>query len=110
MNPIQNSITTSTSGSTQKADLGVKRGGVGASKSSGAGAAGVQAGGDMVSISNSARLLNTASTMTTSGVSNQRINALKAAIASGQYTVDPQKIAKGLVQDSQALLKATTGG
>jgi len=38
--------------------------------------------------------------------SDTRIAALQAAIQSGQYVVDPQRIASGLLQDSQALLGA----
>lgn len=106
MNPIQNSITSPTSGSTRKVELGTKHGND-AAKSPGASAAGVSAGGDMVSISNSARLLNTASSAPVAGASDQRISELQAAVASGQYTVNTQKIAQGLLRDSQALQKAT---
>jgi negative regulator of flagellin synthesis FlgM len=106
MNPIQNSITSPTSGSARSVELNAKRSGDSAAKSAGASAVAGQVGGDMVSISNSARLLNAASATPAAGVSDQRISELKAAIASGQYAVDPQKIAQGLMRDSQALQKA----
>ncbi|NNM63074.1 MAG: flagellar biosynthesis anti-sigma factor FlgM [Burkholderiales bacterium] len=106
MNPIQNSITNPTSGSARKVELGTKHG-RGAAKSPGASTVGVPAGGDMVSISNSARLLNTASSAPVASVSVQRISELKAAVASGQYTANTQKIAQGLLRDSLALQKAT---
>ncbi len=107
MNPIQNSVTSPASGSIQKVETSTKRNAAGSAAPSAAGAVGAQAGGDMVSISNSARLLNTAATTTASGATDLKISALKSAIASGHYTVNPQKIAQGLLRDSQALQKAS---
>lgn len=52
-------------------------------------------------------MLQMASTQgATPPASDARIAALQAAIQSGQYAVDPQRIASGLLQDSQALLGA----
>ncbi|OIQ89686.1 anti-sigma-28 factor, FlgM [mine drainage metagenome] len=107
MNPIQNSVTNPASGSIQKVETSTKRNPAGAAAPVAAGAVGTQAGGDMVSISNSARLLNTSATTTTSGATDLKLSELKSAIASGHYTVDPQKIAQGLLRDSQALQKAS---
>lgn len=39
--------------------------------------------------------------------SDARIAGLQAAVQSGQYVADPQRIARGLLQDSQALLGAS---
>ena len=108
MNPIQNSVTGPTSGSVHKVETSTKRNAAGSAAQVGAGAAGAQAGGDMVSISNSARLLNAStSSVSSTNASNVKLAELKSVIASGQYTVNPQKIAQGLLRDSQALQKAS---
>ena len=65
------------------------------------------AGAEQVSISNAGQMLQMASTLgATPPASDARVAALQAAIQSGQYAVDPQRIASGLLQDSQALLHA----
>ena len=108
MNPIQNSVTSSASGSIQKVETSTRRNAAGSAAPSAGGAVGAQAGGDMVSISNSARLLHTSATTTAATETTAlKISQLKSAIASGHYTVDPQKIAQGLLRDSQALQKAS---
>lgn len=115
MNPIQNSPNNPVGGVPSRGDAGVGRnaavGGRATSTPSGGanptGAAG--AASDTVSISSSARQLNAAAAASVAGVPEARITELRASIASGQYQVDPQKIAKGLVRDSRALQGATTG-
>jgi negative regulator of flagellin synthesis FlgM len=53
-------------------------------------------------------MLQMASTQgATPPASDARIAALQSAIQSGQYTVDPQRIASGLLQDSQSLLSVS---
>ena len=53
-------------------------------------------------------MLNLASTQgATPAASDARISELQNAIRSGQYVVDPQRIAGGLLQDSQALIGAS---
>ncbi len=68
-------------------------------------------GGEQVSISATARLLQTASTQgMTPPASDARIAELRAAVENGTYAVDPQRIAKGLVQSTRELLGATNPG
>ena len=56
-------------------------------------------------------MLNLASTQgATPPASDARISELQNAIRSGQYVVDPQRIAGGLLQDSQALIGASKSG
>ncbi len=63
---------------------------------------------EQVSISGAGQMLNLASTQgATPPASDARISELQNAIRSGQYVVDPQRIAGGLLQDSQALIGAT---
>jgi len=105
MNPIQNSITNATSGSVRSVGTGAPRGGKvavpqGSSTSSSS---------DTVSISASARQLNAAAADSSAGASSAHVEALKSALAAGQYTVDPRKIAQGLVRDSRALQNASGG-
>jgi flagellar biosynthesis anti-sigma factor FlgM len=107
MNPIQSSIAGSTSGSVQRADPGSRRVSVGSGASAGTSAPDTPT--ETVSISSSARLLNTAAASSAAGASTAQITQLRSAIASGQYHVDPQAIAKGLVRDSRALQQASAG-
>ena len=63
---------------------------------------------EQVSISGAGQMLNLASTQgATPPASDARISELQNAIRSGQYVVNPQRIASGLLQDSQALIGAT---
>lgn len=63
---------------------------------------------EQVSISGAGQMLNLASTQgATPAASDARISELQNAIRSGQYVVDPQRIAGGLLQDSRALIGAT---
>lgn len=63
---------------------------------------------EQVSISGAGQMLNLASTQgATPPASDARISELQNAIRSGQYVVDPQRIAGGLLQDSQALIGAS---
>jgi negative regulator of flagellin synthesis FlgM len=66
---------------------------------------------EQVSISGAGQMLNLASTQgATPPASDARISELQNAIRSGQYVVDPQRIAGGLLQDSQALIGASKSG
>ena len=63
---------------------------------------------EQVSISGAGQMLNLASTQgATPPASDARISELQNAIRSGQYVVNPQRIAGGLLQDSQALIGAS---
>jgi negative regulator of flagellin synthesis FlgM len=64
------------------------------------------AAAEQVSISAAGQMLTTASAQN-AAASDARIAQLQAAIQSGSYTVDPQRIARGLLQDSQSLLAAS---
>lgn len=68
-------------------------------------------GSDQVSISAAGRLVQTASTQgLTPPASDSRIAELRAAVQSGQYKVDTQQIAQGLLQSTSGLLGATGSG
>ncbi|MDD4887330.1 MAG: flagellar biosynthesis anti-sigma factor FlgM [Thiomonas sp.] len=112
MIPIQNSAVSSASTASSGAAAASRR----SSAAAGAGGPGVAnasasvaASAEQVSISNAGQMLQMASTQgATPPASDARIAALQAAIQSGQYVVDPQRISSGLLQDSQALLGAST--
>ncbi|MGC9184749.1 MAG: flagellar biosynthesis anti-sigma factor FlgM [Thiomonas sp.] len=60
---------------------------------------------EQVSISSVGQMLQLASAQgTTAPASDARIAQLQAAIQSGKYQVDAQRIASGLLQDTKALL------
>lgn len=68
-------------------------------------------GGEQVSLSTTARLLQTASSqVVTPPADEARIAELRAAVENGSYVVDPQRIAKGLLQSTRELLSATSPG
>ena len=106
-NPIQNSSFGAAGGA------GARTRGVDSTAGSRSGAASVggnaaaAAGGDTVSISQSARALNAAAAASVATAPPAQIAQLKDAIASGQYQVDAQKIARGLLRDSRALQGGT---
>ena len=106
-NPIQNSSFGAAGGAgarTRGVDTGASaRGSAGATAGSGAPAASA----DTVSISTSARALNAAAAASVATAPPAQIAQLKDAIASGQYQVDAQKIARGLLSDSRALQNGT---
>lgn len=105
MNPIQNSLTGATSGTTRGVGgAGARAGSGNAVPSQVAGAS--SASSETVSISESARALNAAAADSTAVASNSHIEALRSALAAGVYTVDPKKIAQGLMRDSRALQQA----
>ncbi|MGC9237524.1 MAG: flagellar biosynthesis anti-sigma factor FlgM [Thiomonas sp.] len=109
MIPIQNSAVSSASGASSGVAAASSRTSAASARGAGAGAAqGPQpAGAEQVSISSAGQMLQMASTQgATPPASDARIAALQAAIQSGQYAVDPQRIASGLLQDSQSLLGA----
>ncbi len=66
----------------------------------------VSSSGDTVNISDEALLrtdaLQTASS--TSDIRREKVEAIKAQIANGEYTIDTKKIATNLVRDDMALL------
>ena len=67
--------------------------------------------GDRVSLSSSA-LLHTTAHAAASGapdVRQEKVDALKERVASGEYTVDSRKVAEKLLE-SEALLAGTLGG
>ena len=97
-----NSVSAATSGTASAAS----RGGRGTAAPAPGSATG--GGAEQVSISSAGRMVNLASTQGLGGAaSDTRVAELQAAVQSGQYVVDPQRIARGLLQDSQALLAAT---
>ena len=111
MIPIQNSSLSSASTTTSGTTAASSR--AGAVSKGAAGALGqinpaASAATEQVSISGAGQMLNLASTQgATPPASDARISALQSAIQSGQYVVDPKRIAQGLLQDSQALLGAS---
>lgn len=78
---------------------------------SGTRAAGVSAEGDRVSLSQSARLhtLAYAEAGKAPDVRKDKVEELKARIASGDYTTDDRKIAEKLVQNEAFLAKTLSG-
>lgn len=110
MIPIQNSAASSASTATSGVASASRRTSPQSAGNSGSVSAGPgAAGAEQVSISNAGQMLQMASTQgATPPASDARIAALQAAIQSGQYAVDPQRIASGLLQDSQSLLGAST--
>ncbi|WP_449371257.1 flagellar biosynthesis anti-sigma factor FlgM [Thiomonas sp.] len=111
MIPIQNSTLSSASASASGSAAAARRA-VSAAGSAPAGAgqvnASVAATTEQVSISGAGQMLNLASTQgATPPASDARIAELQNAIRSGQYGVDAHRIAKGLLQDSQALIGAS---
>lgn len=110
MIPIQNSPLSSTSTATSGVATAARRAAAAPSPQGGA-APTAAPGGEQVSISGAGQLLQLASTQgATPPASDARIAALQSAIQSGQYLVDPQRIASGLLQDSRAMLGATAAG
>lgn len=117
MNPIQQTFTPPGSGTAQRAEalapqVQAGRAGGGSEAAGSAGASGSSAG-DTVSISQAARqLLGSTPThgAAAGSASSQRLNALRQSIAAGTYVVDPQRIAQGLLRDSQALAGAAAVG
>jgi negative regulator of flagellin synthesis FlgM len=111
MVPIQNSAISSASTSTSGSSAVSRRAGsVASSLPAGAGPINPSsaAATEQVSISGVGQMLNLASTQgATPPASDARISELQNAIRSGQYVVDPQRIASGLLQDSQALIGAS---
>lgn len=109
MTPIQNSPLSSASTAASGLVAASRRAGLVAGlvanptvNSSGAAAT------EQVSISGAGQMLNLASTQgATPPASDARISELQNAIRSGQYMIDLQRIASGLLQDSQALIGAT---
>lgn len=110
MIPVQNtpnSASPATSGTVATARHGGASTGLSASGAAATGA-GSQAVTEQVSISTTGRMMNLASMQgATPPASDARIAGLQAAVQSGQYVADPQRIARGLLQDSQALLGAS---
>gem|GEM_PF-1417696 len=109
MIPIQNSAISSASGASSGVAAASRRTSAASAGRTGPGAAqeSQTAGAEQVSISSTGQMLQMVSTLgATPPASDTRIAALQAAIQSGQYVVDPQRIASGLLQDSQALLGA----
>jgi negative regulator of flagellin synthesis FlgM len=106
-NPIQNSslgAAGSAGARTRSVDTGATGRGAAAAATGGSAAA---ASADTVSISQSARALNAAAAASVATAPPAQIAQLKDAIASGQYQVDAQKIARGLLSDSRALQNGT---
>ena len=105
MIPIQNSPLSSASTAASGSAAASRRAGSVANPAvNPAGAAATE----QVSISGAGQMLNLASTQgATPPASDARISELQNAIRSGQYVVNPQRIASGLLQDSQALIGAT---
>lgn len=109
MIPIQNSPLSSASTAASGSAAASRRAGsvVGSVANPAVNPAGAAAT-EQVSISGAGQMLNLASTQgATPPASDARISELQNAIRSGQYVVDPQRIAGGLLQDSQALIGAT---
>ncbi|MGA8008953.1 MAG: flagellar biosynthesis anti-sigma factor FlgM [Thiomonas sp.] len=111
MSPIQNSAVSSASIASSGTAVASRR--AASASAAGAGTAGQanppDAGASaQVSISGAGQMLNLASTQgSTPPASDARIAGLQSAIQSGQYTVDPRRIASGLLQDSKSLLTAS---
>ena len=103
-NPIQNSPL---GGAASGSGTGASRIDNGASRTGPASSAAVGAtpgpAADTVSISQSARTLNTAAAASVATAAPAQVAQLKSAIASGQYQIDAQAIAKGLLRDTLAL-------
>ncbi|MBN8745233.1 MAG: flagellar biosynthesis anti-sigma factor FlgM [Thiomonas sp.] len=109
MIPIQNSPLSSASTAASGSAAASRRAGsvVGSVANPAVNPAGAAAT-EQVSISGAGQMLNLASTQgATPPASDARISELQNAIRSGQYVVNPQRIASGLLQDSQALIGAT---
>ena len=111
MIPIQNASLSSASTATSGTTAASRRADAGSAGAAGqAGQTNPSAGPstEQVSISGAGQMLHLASTQgITPPASDARISELRSAIASGQYVVDPQRIAQGLLQDSQALIGAS---
>lgn len=110
MIPIQNSPLSSASTASSGIAAASRR--TTSAQAGQAGPGSVQASGaasaEQVSISNAGQMLQMASTQgATPPASDARIAALQSAIQSGQYAVDPKRIASGLLQDSQSLLSVS---
>ncbi len=96
------SVSAATSGTASVASRGAR----GAATSATGAATGGSA--EQVSISSTGRMMNTASSQgAVDTANNARIAALQAAVQGGQYVVNPQRIAQGLLQDSRGLVAAT---
>jgi negative regulator of flagellin synthesis FlgM len=69
-------------------------------------ASGLPADGDSVKLTDSARQLNDlqGAVAATPVVNNDRVAALREAIANGTYVIDPQRIADGLLAQDRAAL------
>ncbi len=109
MIPIQNSpLSSASTAASGSAAASRRAGSVAGSVANPAVNASGAAATEQVSISGAGQMLNLASTQgATPPASDARISELQNAIRSGQYVVNPQRIAGGLLQDSQALIGAS---
>jgi|SRR6185369_7040848 len=69
-----------------------------------AGTGGAQAGGNAVNLSALSRTLSDLETKVGGGVDTQRVAAIKAAIANGDFKVDAGAVADGLVNSVKDML------
>lgn len=108
MNPIPPAALSSATATSSGATAALRRTPPAASAAA-ASAGGTSAGAaEQVSISAAGQMLAAAGAQNTpETVGDERIAALQAAIQSGRYVIDPQRIARGLLQDSQSLLAAS---
>lgn len=109
MIPIQNpTIPSATAATSGVAGAARRNTAAGAGNPAAAAQAAPAAAAEQVSISSTAQLLQVASAQGEAApASDARIAELQAAIQSGQYRVDPQRIASGLLADTKALLGAS---
>ena len=65
--------------------------------------------GVSVSVSTLARTLEKPDVNTASDIDTAKVNAMKAAIKNGTFTVNPEAIADKLLSNAQEMLKGPTG-
>jgi len=68
-------------------------------------------GGDTLRLSHEARLLTAArsTAMQTDDMRRERVDALKAQVADGTYSIDNEKIAAKLLQEEADIFRMTSG-
>ena len=92
--PVNSTVQASTSKAGQSA----------ASAANSAAAKSTQAAGVEVTVSHLARSLSTAKASDSADVDMAKVNAVKAAIQNGTYTVNPEAIASKLLSNAQEML------
>jgi len=110
MNPIQQAALSSATATSSGAAAALRRtppAATAAAAATGGAAGAAGAAAEQVSISAAGQMLAAGAQNAPSAAGEARIAALQAAIQSGRYAVDPQRIARGLLQDSQSLLAAS---